>query len=101
MRYMIREVFHCKRGKVPVILDDVKIIIEFMKSQGITDHKLYVDIAQDMDTVFHEYEVDSLDKYFAFERGIFVNPTPQTRQLVDHYNDNTVAGRREIYEVIL
>ena len=101
MRYMIREVFHCKRGKVPVILDDVKIIIEFMKSQGITDHKLYVDIAQDMVTVFHEYEVDSLDKYFAFERGVFVNPTPETRQLVDHYNDNTVAGRREIYEVIL
>lgn len=101
MRYMIREVFHCKRGKVPVILDDVKIIIEFMKSQGITAHKLYVDIAQDMDTVFHEYEVDSLDKYFAFERGVFVNPTPETRQLIDHYNDNTVTGRREIYEVIL
>jgi len=98
---MIREVFHCKRGKVPVILDDVKIIIEFMKGQGITAHKLYVDIAQDMDTVFHEYEVDSLDQYFAFERGVFVNPTPETRQLIDHYNDNTVAGRREIYEVIL
>ena len=101
MRYMIREVFHCKRGKVPVILDDVKIIIEFMKGQGITAHKLYVDIAQDMDTVFHEYEVDSLDQYFAFERGVFVNPAPETRQLIDHYNDNTVAGRREIYEVIL
>jgi len=101
MRYMIREVFHCKRGKVPVILDDVKLIIEFMKGQGITAHKLYVDIAQDMDTVFHEYEVDSLDQYFAFERGVFVNPTPETRQLIDHYNDNTVAGRREIYEVIL
>jgi hypothetical protein len=101
MRYMIREVFHCKRGKVPVILDDVKIIIEFMKGQGITDHKLYVDIAQDMDTVFHEYEVDSLDQYFALERGVFVNPTPEIRQLIDHYNDNTVAGRREIYEVIL
>ena len=101
MRYMIREVFHCKRGKVPVILDDLKIIIEIMKSQGITDQKLYVDIAQDMDTVYHEYEVDSLDKYFTFERGIFVNPAPETTQLLDHYNDNTVAGRREIYEVIM
>jgi hypothetical protein len=101
MRYMIREVFHCKRGKVPVILDDLKIIIEALKGQGITDHKVYVDIAQDMDTIFHEYEVDSLDEYFAFERGFFVNPTPEAKQLVDHYNDNTVAGRREIYEVIL
>ena len=101
MRYMIREVFHCKRGKVPVILDDLKIIIEVMKSQGITDQKLYVDIAEHMDMVVHEYEVDSLDQYFTFERGFFVNPTPETTQLLDHYNDNTVAGRREIYEVIL
>ena len=101
MRYLIREVFHCKRGKVPVILDDVKIIIEVLKSQGITDHKLYVDIAERMDTVVHEYEVDSLDQYFTFERGVFVNPAPETTQLIDHYNDNTVAGRREIYEVIL
>ena len=101
MRYMIREVFHCKRGKVPVILDDLKIIIEIMKSQGITVQKLYVDIAEHMDMVVHEYEVDSLDQYFTFERGIFVNPAPETTQLLDHYNDNTVAGRREIYEVIM
>lgn len=101
MRYMIREVFHCKRGHVPAILGDLKIVIEVMKSQGVPEHKLYVDISDRMDTVVHEYEVDSLDKYFAFERGIFVNPSPETRQLLDHYNDNTVAGRRELYEVIL
>jgi hypothetical protein len=101
MRYMIREIFNCKRGHVPVVLDDLKVVIGVMKSQGINDHKVYVDIAQTMDTLFHEYEVDSLDKYFEFERGIFLNPDQQTRALLDHYNSNTVGGRREIYEVIV
>ncbi len=101
MRYMIREVFECKRGKVPEIVNDLKIIVDALKNQGIPDHKIYVDFTDRMDTVIHEYEVDSLDQYFAGQRGFYVNIDPETRQLVEHYNENTVAGRREIYEVIL
>jgi hypothetical protein len=101
MRYMIREVFHCQRGQVPEIVNDMKIIVEALKSQGITDHKIYVDITDRMDTVVHEYEVDSLDQYFTNQRGFYLSLTPETRQLVEHYNANTVTGRREIYEVIL
>jgi hypothetical protein len=101
MRYMIRNVFNCKRGQVPVVLDDLKVVIEVMKSQGITDHKVYVDIAQTMDTVFHQCEVDSLDRYFDFERGVYINPEEQVRALLERYNANTVSGRREIYEVIV
>ncbi len=98
---MIREVFECKRGKVPEIVNDLKIIVDALKNQGIPDHKIYVDFTDRMDTVIHEYEVDSLDQYFAGQRGFYVNIDPETRQLVEHYNENTVAGRREIYEVIL
>lgn len=101
MRYMIREVFECKRGQAPEIVNDLKIIVDALKSQGIPDHKIYVDITDRMDTVIHEYEVDSLDQYFTNQRGFYVDLAPETRQLVDHYNANTVAGRREIYEVIL
>jgi hypothetical protein len=101
MKYMIREVFHCQRGKAPEIVNDLKIIVDALKSQGIPDHKLYVDITERMDTVVHEYEVDSLDQYFAGQRGFYTNIAPETKQLVEHYNANTVAGRREIYEVIL
>ena len=101
MKYMIREVFHCQRGKVPEIVNDLKIIVDILKSQGIPDHKIYVDITERMDTVVHEYEVDSLDQYFAGQRGFYVKLAPEAKQLIDHYNSNTVAGRREIYEVIL
>jgi uncharacterized protein YcgL (UPF0745 family) len=101
MRYMIREVFECKRGKAPEIVNDLKIIVDALKNQGIPDHKIYVDITERMDTVIHEYEVDSLDQYFTNQRGFYINLAPEARQLVDHYNEHTVAGRREIYEVIL
>ena len=60
MKYMIRDVFTCKRGKVPEYLESLKVVIAFMRSVGMTEHKVYADIAESMDTIFHEYEVDSL-----------------------------------------
>ena len=100
MKYMIREIFTCQRGKVPEYLESLKTIIGFMRSQGLTTHKVYADIAAPMDTVFHEYEVDSLDEYFTSERGFFVDMDESARQLVDQINAVTVSGRREIYEVL-
>ena len=39
-----------------------------MRSIGITEHKVYADIAESMDTIFREMEVDSLDEYFTTAR---------------------------------
>ena len=73
MKYMIRDVFTCKRGKVPEYLELLKIVVGYMRSIGITEQKVYADIAESMDTIFHEMEVDSLDEYFNMERGFFVD----------------------------
>ena len=101
MRYMIREAFTAQRGKVPEYMEDLKIIIDLLKSLGISDHRVFVDISGRMDTVYHEYQVDSLDQYFQTERGFFVDMDAQTKGLVDHYNSITLAGTREIFEVIM
>ena len=100
MKYMIRDVFTCKRGKVPEYLESLKVVIAFMRSAGMTEHKVYADIAESMDTIFHEYEVDSLDQYFTMERGFFVEMDEDTQRLVNAINDVTVSGRREIFEVL-
>ena len=97
---MIREIHTVKRGRVPEYLEDLKIIVEFMTAQGISDHRLYVDITESMDTVCHEFVVDSLDQFFGFERGVYVEPDEQTTALINKINDETVAGRREIYEIV-
>lgn len=101
MRYMIREAFTAQRGKVPEFMEDLKIIIDVLKGLGISDHKVYVDISGRMDTVYHEYEVDSLDQYFQTERGFFVDMDEQTKGLVNHYNNITLEGNRQIFEVIM
>jgi len=32
-----------------------------------------------MDAVYHEFEVDDIQQYFAFERGVYENPYADTR----------------------
>ena len=92
--------FTCKRGRVPEYLDLLKIVIDYMRSIGITEHKVYADIAESMDTIFHEMEVDSLDEYFTTARCFFVDMDAETKGLVDAFNEVTVFGRREIFEVL-
>ena len=101
MKYMIRETYTCQRGKVPELIESFKSGIEGMKSQGITYHKLLVDISGRMDTLYHEYEVDSVDKYFESERGFYVNMDSDNRRMIDHFNALTLSGHREIYEVLM
>ena len=93
MKYMIRDVFTCNRGKVPEYLELLKIVIGALKAAGFTERKVYADIAESMDTIFHEMEVDSLDAYFELERGFFVDMDAETKGLVDAYNDVTVGSQ--------
>ena len=101
MKYMIRETYTCQRGKVPEYVECLKVIIDAQKSSGISFHKLMVDITHQLDTVYHEYEVDRVDKYFEWQRGFYANIDPQSQQLVDKINDCTVSGHREIFEVLM
>ena len=52
-----------------------------------------------MDTVYHEFEVDDIQQYFAFERGVYENSDADTQKLIDHVNSITVSAEREIFEI--
>ncbi len=101
MAYQLRETYVVKRGRVPEYLEDLKIVVEFMKGEGFTDHRICVDITGSLDTVYHECVVESLDKYFSFERGVYVHPDEQTTALINKINEETVSGERQIYEIIM
>jgi len=99
--YLIHEVMHCRRGKVPEVLKDLKIVNQFLTSHGlIKNGKLYLDFSDRMDTIVFDHETDSLDQYFAAERGAYVNPSPEFQSLADRVNSNTVVGSRQIFEVV-
>ena len=82
-------------------MESLKVVVDLMKSMGLPNHTVYVDLSGRMDTVYHEYEVESLDGYFTAERGIFVDMDADTKRLVDAINDLTLSGQREIFEILI
>lgn len=100
--YMLRQVFNSKRGKASEIVEIVQAINQaFMANEGFENGRIYVDMTGRMDTVIYQFEVESLDNFYKVERGLYVNPDEDTIRMIGTFNENTVEGRREIYEVIL
>jgi hypothetical protein len=102
MKYLIHEVMHCGRGKVPEILQDLKIVNQALLNMGLitTSGRFYVDFSDRFDTIVFDQETDSLDKYFNAEREFYKDMDPDSRAMIDRVNNNTVAGYRQIFEVL-
>jgi hypothetical protein len=98
--YMVREVLQAERGKAPEIVTAFKSLDQWFDKAGFTNRRIYVDYTGPMDTVVYQWEVGSLDEYFAMERGAFVEPDEDTQALIDAMNANAASGFKEIYEVV-
>lgn len=102
MRYMIRLVYHCKRGKVLEMTEGLKAVDHVYVSQGFnTRGRIYVDRSGHMDTAVYEFEVDSLDAFFTWQRETYATPPAEALPIIACLNETAVEGYREIYEVIL
>ena len=99
--YMVRDVFSCQRGKAPEIVEDMKVWVDWLANTGNHTSKVYVDMSGRFDTVVMEFEVESLDQYYVMERGLYIDPDPDTARLTGHLNEAARSGYREIFEVIV
>ena len=102
MKYLIHEVVHCRRGKVPEVLQDLKIINQALLNMGLitTSGRFYADFSDRFDTVVFDQETESLDTYFNAEREFYKNMDQESRDLIDRINNNTVSGYRQMFEVL-
>jgi hypothetical protein len=99
---MIRGTWPAQRGKAPAIIEALKMVNQAMTAQaGFANGKIYADMSGPFDTVVWQFEAESLDRFYQAERGVFVNPDAATQRLIETLNGSTVAGQREIYEVIV
>ncbi len=99
---MIRGTWRAQRGKAPDIIEALKMVNQWLTAnEGFSNGKIYADMSGPFDSVTWQFEVESLDRFFQAERGVFVNPDADTQRLIDTLNGNTVEGKREIYEVIV
>jgi hypothetical protein len=96
--YVIREVLHCRPGKVRAMVEKFRGISAVAEGMGQQPLRLLTDVSgEPFWTVVAEARVEKIDDFFAMERTLMANETLQ-RAMAD-YHDLVERGRREIYRV--
>jgi len=96
--YIIREVLHCKPGKVRQMVEKFSAISNVLKEIGQEPLRLLTDVTgEPFWTIVAEAEVERIDDFFTFEQTLMGNET--LRKTMADYHDLVESGRREIYRI--
>jgi hypothetical protein len=96
--YVIREVLHCKPGKVGRMVEKFKAIGTAMRDMGHEPLRLLTDVTgENFWTLVAEAKVEKIDDFFAMESKLRANEV-LGRTMAD-YHDLVDGGRREIYRI--
>lgn len=96
--YVIREVLHCKPGKVRAMSDKLRSLSATLKDMGHAPLRLLTDVAgEPFWTVVAEATVERIEDFFAMEQTLMANET--LRKTMADYHELVVSGRREIYRI--
>ena len=99
---LIREVFHCKPGKVRPLLEKFHAMNDLMQAGGFGKSRLMTDFSgEHYWTLVSEYEVPSLK---AFEdmmsgQGMTEEDGKKFEKVMEGYHDLIENGRREIFRI--
>jgi hypothetical protein len=98
MMFVIREVLHCKPGKVRKMVDQFRSLSLAMKEMGHPPLRLLTDVSgEPFWTVVAEANVEKVEDFFAIEQKLMANEA--VRKSMADYHDFVESGRREIYRV--
>src|SRR5688500_3271858 len=96
--YVVREVLHCKPGKVRQMVEKFRGISTVLKEMGQEPLRLLTDVTgEPYWTVVAEAKVARIDDFFAMEQQLGANDT--LRKTMADYHDLVENGRREIYRI--
>jgi hypothetical protein len=96
--YVIREVLHCKPGKVRQMVEKFRRISTVLKDMGQEPMRLLTDVTgEPFWTIVAEARVEKIDDFFAMEKTLMANQALQ-KTMAD-YHELVESGRREIYRV--
>ena len=96
--YVIREVLHCKPGKVRQMVEKFRGISTVLKEMGQEPLRLLTDVTgEPYWTIVAEAKVERIDDFFAMEQKLEANET--LRKTMGNYHDLIESGRREIYRI--
>ena len=96
--YVIREVLHCKPGKVRQMVEKFRAISTVLTELGHEPLRLLTDVTgEPYWTIVAEARVPKIDDFFTVEQQLAANET--LRKSMADYHDLVESGRREIYRI--
>jgi hypothetical protein len=96
--YVIREVLHCKPGKVRQMVEKFTRISEAWKDMGQEPMRLLTDVAgEPFWTIIAEAKVEKIDDFFAIEQKLMTNEA--LGKTMADYHELVGSGRREIFRI--
>ena len=96
--YVIREILHCKPGKVRQMIEKFRTISNVLEELGQEPLRLLTDAAgEPFWTIVAEAKVERIDDFFAMEQKLMANET--LRKTMADYHDLVERGRREMYRI--
>lgn len=96
--YVIREVLHCRPGKVRPMVDKLKAISAALTDMKHEPLRLLTDVTgEPFWTLIAEAKVEKIEDFFAMEQTLMTNET--VRKAMADYHDLVEDGRREIYRI--
>ena len=96
--YVIREVLHCKPGKVRSMVDRFRVISSVLKDKGQAPLRLLTDVSGELYwTVVAEATVERIEDFFTMEQTLTANES--VGKAMSDYHDLVESGRREIYRI--
>jgi hypothetical protein len=96
--YVIREVVHCKPGKVREMIEKFRAISSALTELGHEPLRLLTDVSGGpFWTIVAETQVDAVEQFFDMEQKVMADE--RLRKGMVGYHDLIESGRREIYRV--
>ena len=96
--YLIREILHCKPGKVRQMLQKFRAISAELTQLGHEPLRLLSDVSgEPYWTLVAEAKVPTVEDFFAAEQQL--TASERLRNTMADYHDLVESGRREIYRI--
>ena len=96
--YLIREVLHCKPGKVRPMVEKFRVLSKSLEDMGQEPLRLLTDVSGDpFWTMVIEVKVERVEDFFTVEQNLMANDS--VRAAMADYHDLVQDGRREIYRI--
>ena len=99
---LIREIMHCKPGKVRPLVDKFLKMSKLNEQAGWGPMRVMTDFAGERYwTIVSEFEVESMQKFESMMKGEGMSPAleKEFENIMEGYHDLVEWGRREIYKI--